>query len=199
MTVPINAGPHRKVDHDVLPLFAARWSPRAMSGEPITPAEMARLFEAARWAPSSYNEQPWRFLYAHRDTKHWDTFFGFLVEGNKAWCGPAGALIVVASRKTFSRNGSANPVHVFDAGSAWQNLALQGSSMGLVVHGMAGFDADKARAALAIPDDYSVAAMIAVGRPGRADDLPENLRKAESPSGRKSVGEFAFEGAFPKA
>ena len=187
----------RAAAHDVNDLFLRRWSPRAMSGEAVGEAELARLYEAARWAPSSYNEQPWRFLSARRGSPAWDTFFGLLVEGNKAWCTGAGALLLLASKRTFSMDGSANPVHVFDAGAAWQNLALQGAEMGLVIHAMAGFDGDRARAELSIPDDYSVCCMIAVGRPGDTGSLPENLRAMESPSGRKPVGEIAFEGAFP--
>lgn len=107
-------------------------------------------------------------------------------------------LVVVVSSKVFTRNGSPNPVHVYDAGSAWENLALQGSTMGLVVHGMAGFDANKARAVLNVPDDFDVCAMASIGRPGDVDVLPEALRSKEVPSGRKAVGEFAFEGGFKK-
>src|SRR6185295_1918112 len=113
-------------------------------------SELDRLFEAARWAPSTYNEQEWRFLYARRDGPHWQTFMGILMEANQAWCKNAAALIVVTSKKTFARNGNPNPVHTFDSGLASMNLLLQGSTMGLVTHGMAGFDRDKARAELGI-------------------------------------------------
>ena len=187
---------HRSPDHPVEPIFVHRWSPRAMSGEAISDAELMSLFEAARWAPSTYNEQEWRFLYARRDTPHWPTFFGLLAGPNQAWCGRAAVLMVVLSHKVFARNGNPNPVHTFDAGAAFENLALQGSTMGLVVHGMAGFDRDKARAALGVPDDYDVEAMVAVGRPGDPDELPAELREREVPSGRKKVEEFAREGPF---
>ena len=188
----------RTAHHDIEPLFVRRWSPRAMTGEAIELSEMSRLLEAARWAPSSYNEQPWRFLYAHRDTEHWKTFFDLLVPGNQAWCEGAGALLVIVSKKTFSRNGKPNPVSVFDAGAAWENLALQGASMDLVIHGMAGFDQDAARRELAIPDDFAICAMVAIGRPGHPDHhLPEDLREMDkNPSGRKPVGEIAFEGGW---
>lgn len=189
----------RKPDHMVNPLFIHRWSPRAMSGETIPASALQQLFEAARWAPSSYNEQPWRFLYATRDSSHWKTFFGLLAEANQAWAKTAAALIVVVSKKTFTRNGSDNRVHVFDAGSAWENLALQGADMGLVTHGMAGFDTDRARKELNVPDDFTVIAMIAVGRPGPIDNIPQEMRGGEAPSGRRKIAEFAFEGAFPKA
>src|SRR5688572_11707933 len=117
---------HRKPDYPIQTIFYRRWSPRALSGEPITDDELLTIFEAVRWAPSTYNEQEWRFLYARRDTEHWQTFFGLLVEGNQAWCKDAAALVVVLSHKVFSRNGKPNPVHTFDAGAAFENLALQG-------------------------------------------------------------------------
>jgi nitroreductase len=187
---------YRKADHPIESLFLKRWSPRAMSGESISDEEMLSLFEAARWAPSTYNEQEWRFLYAQRETPQWPAFFDLLMEANQVWCKNAALLVVVLARKVFSRNGKPNPVHVFDAGAAWENLALQGAAMGLVVHGMSGFDFDNARAALNVPDDYAVCAMIAIGRPGNEADLPQQLREREEPSDRKPVGEIICEGPF---
>jgi nitroreductase len=167
-----------------------------MSGEPLSEEEMLTLFEAARWAPSTYNEQEWRFLYARRDTPQWQTFFDLLVEGNQAWCKNAAILVLILAHKVFERNGKPNPVHLFDSGCAFENLALQGTAMGLVVHGMQGFDFDKARTALNVPDDYAVAAMFAAGKPGPLTNLPEPLREREKPSGRKPVREIIREGAF---
>jgi nitroreductase len=186
----------RQPARPIEPIFVRRWSPRAMSGARVGADDLATVFEAARWAPSTYNEQEWRFLYAHREGPHWQTFFDLLAEGNQAWCQRAGVLVVVLSHRVFSRNGKPNPVHTFDAGSAFENLALQGCSMGLVVHGMMGFDYDRAKTALAVPDDYAVEAMVAIGHPGDPDDLPEALRKMEVPSQRKPVAEIAREGAF---
>ena len=186
----------RKADHPIEPIFIRRWSPRAMSGTALSADDLARLFEAARWAPSTYNEQEWRFLYAHREGPHWQTFFDLLVEGNQAWCHRAGVLVVVLSHTVFARNGKPNRVHSFDAGSAFENLALQGGTMGLVVHGMMGFDYDRAKSALGVPDDYAVEAMIAIGHPGDPNDLPEGLRKIEAPSQRKPVAEISREGTF---
>lgn len=186
----------RKADYPIETIFLRRWSPRAMNAEPISKEEMLTLFEAARWAPSTYNEQEWRFLYALRDTAQWQTFFDLLVEGNQAWCQKAALLCVVLAHKVFSRNGKPNPVHVFDAGLAFENLALQGATMGLVVHGMAGFDFQKARTALSVPDDYAVCAMFAVGRPGDPNDLPPELRSRDVPSQRKPVTEIICEGQF---
>jgi nitroreductase len=187
---------HRTPDYPIETLFLDRWSPRAMSGEPLDDGELMRLFEAARWAPSTYNEQEWRFLYAHRDTLHWPVFLGLLMEANQAWCVRAAVLIVVLSHKVFSRDGRPNPVHTFDTGAAFENLALQGTAMGLVVHGMAGFDRGKARSALQVPDDYEVEAMVAVGRPGDITELPLQLQAREVPSGRKAVREIIREGPF---
>ena len=187
---------NRSVDHSVLPIFPQRWSPRAMSGEPVTEEELNALFEAARWAPSAYNNQPWRFLYARRDTANWNLFFDLLVEPNKVWCKNAGALLVILSKTTFDFNGKPSRTHSYDAGAAWGYFALQGSASGLVVHGMQGFDYDRARTVLAVPDDYQVEAMTAVGRPGRKEDLPEDLQKREAPSDRKKVDRIAWEGKF---
>jgi nitroreductase len=187
---------YRRPEHAVEPLIFKRWSPRAMSGEPISQDELMSLFEAARWAPSTYNEQEWRFLYARAGGRDWPLFFDLLMAANQAWCHRAAVLMVVLSHKVFAGNGRPNPVHTFDTGAAFENLALQGTKMGLVVHGMAGFDYEKARNALHVPDDYSVEAMAAVGRPGDPAELPPELREREVPSGRKSISEFAREGVF---
>jgi len=187
---------HRSPAHPIEPIFYRRWSPRAMSGEPLTPEEVMRLFEAARWAPSTYNEQEWRFLYALRDGPHWSRFFEVLAGANQEWCGNAALLGCVLSRETFERNGRPNPVHVFDRGLAYMSLALQGSEMGLVVHGMAGFDFEAARRSFEVPDDYRVNAMFAVGRPGDPAQLPEKMREREQPSSRKPVEEIICHGPF---
>jgi len=186
----------RKADHPIESLFIRRWSPRAMSGEPLSEVEMLTLFEAARWAPSTYNEQEWRFLYARRDTPHWKTLFDLLAEGNQAWCKRAALLCVVVAHKFFQQSGKPNPVHVFDSGLAYENLALQGAAMGLVVHGMQGFDFEKARTSLSVPDAYTVCAMFAVGRPGDPEQLDPETRKREKPSPRKPVREIICEGNF---
>lgn len=192
----LDALDHRKADHPIEPLILGRWSPRAMSGESITDEEMFTLFEAARWAPSTNNEQEWRFCYARRETPQWPLFFDLLAEGNRLWCHRAAMLVVIVAHKVFQRNGKPNPVHLFDCGNAFENLSLQGTAMGLVVHGMAGFDFDKARSTLGVPEDYAVVAMFAVGRSGEPADLPEKLREREIPSGRKPVTELMCEGPF---
>lgn len=192
-----DAEDHRTPAHPIEPLFVRRWSPRAMSGEPLSEEQLAMLFEAARWAPSTYNEQEWRFLYARRGGRHWDGFFDLLVEANQRWCHRAAVLVVVLSHEVFERNGKPNPVHTFDAGAAFQNLALQGAALGLVVHGMQGFDYERAKRLLEVPDGWSVEAMIALGHPGDPDELPDSLREREVPSGRRPIAEIAWEGTFP--
>ena len=187
---------HRTADHPIERIFLRRWSPRAMSGQRLSKEDVFRLFEAARWAPSTYNEQEWRFLYSLRDTPDWPVVFDLLAEGNRVWCERAAMLTVILAHKVFQRNGKPNPVHVFDAGLAFENLALQGAAMNLVVHGMQGFDFDKARTALHVPDDYAVCAMFAVGHPGNPAELPASLREREVPSQRKPVSEIICQGQF---
>ncbi|HYH87168.1 MAG TPA: nitroreductase family protein [Pyrinomonadaceae bacterium] len=186
----------RKPDHPVDELFLDRWSPRAMSGEEIPEEDLLTLFEAARWAPSSYNNQPWRILYARRGTEHWQLFFDLLAEGNKVWAKDAAALLLFASKTTFDFNGKSYPTHSFDTGAAWENLALQGWLKGFVVHGMQGFDYERARTALGIPEEFRVEAMAAVGMPGEKEKLPEKVQEGESPSGRKKLAEIVREGPF---
>jgi nitroreductase len=168
-----------------------------MSGETIPEQELMTLFEAARWAPSSYNAQPWRFVYAMRDTPEFETLFSLLVDFNKSWCVNAGALILTISKKTFEHNGKPATTHSFDTGSAWENLALQAQSINLLAHGMEGFDYKMAKEKLGIPDDCNVEMMIAVGRHGKIEDLPEAMREDEKPNDRKPLNELVFKGKFP--
>lgn len=186
----------RNPEYDVDPVFLNRWSPRAMSGEGIGRKELLSLFEAARWAPSANNNQPWRFVYAMRDTPHWPPFFDLLAELNRVWAVRAAALAVVVSKKTFDHNGKFSRTHSYDAGAAWENLALQGSLKGLVVHGMQGFDYDRAGELLKIPDGYQVEAMMAIGKPGKRESLPEQYREREFPSDRKKLSDIVMEGSF---
>jgi len=192
----MNISDFRRPDFEVDQIFLNRWSPRSMSGDEISREVLFSLFEAARWAPSSNNNQPWRFIFARRKTDYWPVFFDLLTEQNKVWTKNAAALIVVVSKKTFDYNEKPARTHSYDAGAAWENFALQGSLKGLVVHGMQGFDYDRARTALNIPDVFQVEAMIAVGMPGRKEDLPEALQERESPSPRKNFSEIVMEGSF---
>src|SRR5881398_1696327 len=186
----------RSADFPIEQLLLDRWSPRAMSGEEISDEEVMRLFEAARWAPSSFNAQQWRALYARRETEHWPLFFGLLVEANKVWAKNAAVLVLFISRKTFDYNDEPSITHSYDTGAAWENFALQGFRQGLVVHGMEGFDYERARKELRIPDEFQVEAMAAVGRAGAKELLPDKLQKRESPSDRRKVTDSICEGPF---
>ena len=134
---------NRTSDHEIDPMFLERWSPRAFTGEAIGEAELKSIFEAARWAPSSYNSQPWRFVYARRDTPHWDKLLGLLIEFNQGWAKNAAALVVMASAETMIPPGKTDAVpshsHSMDAGSAWGYAALQAMKLGWHTHGMVGF------------------------------------------------------------
>jgi nitroreductase len=175
-----------------------RWSPRSMTGEELDNDTLMSLFEAARWAPSSFNNQPWRFIYAKRNTKYRDTIFDLLVESNKVWAKNAGILIVVISNKNFEYNGKFSITYQYDAGAAWENLALEATSRGLIAHGMQGFDYQKARDRLEIPEDFDVMAMIAIGKKGPKENLPPNLQQKENPNDRKPLNEIIMEGSFKR-
>ena len=184
----------RQADHPIDKLFLDRWSPRAMSGEEIPDVELMVLFEAARWAPSSNNNQPWRILYARRNTEYWPLFFNLLTESNQVWARNAAVLLVFISKTTFDHNNQPSITHSYDTGAAWENLALQGMLKGYVVHGMQGFDYELARTALNIPGEFNVEAMAAIGKPGNKGELPEGLQKRESPNNRRKLSETICEG-----
>ena len=186
----------RQSQYDINPLLLHRWSPRAMSGEEISDTELMRLFEAARWAPSSYNGQPWRFIYAKRNSESWDKLFSLMVDFNKSWAKNAAVLVVVISRKNFEHDGKPSVTHQFDAGAAWENLALQGETQGLVTHGMQGFDYEKTRRDLSIPATFDVLAMIAIGKPAPKEILPTDVQQREQASDRKPLSEIIMEGQF---
>ena len=189
----------RTSDHPVAQIFLERWSPRAFTGEAIPPAEFMTILEAARWAPSSYNSQPWRFLYAHRDTPHWAGLLGLLGASNQSWASRAAVLMVALSKTTMAPAGTDVPSHShsFDAGAAWQSIALQATMLGWHAHGMVGLDMPRAASELGIPDGYRVECAIAIGRRGDKSLLPEPVQAREAPNGRNTVESFAFEGAFP--
>lgn len=187
---------YRKNIHGSNPIFKNRWSPRAMSGEEVEEEDLMAMLEAAHWAPSAFNNQPWRFLYACRNDADWKTFFNLLGDSNKTWCRNAGVLLVMVSKTTFDHNNKPSRTHAFDAGAAWGMFALEGASRGLVVHGMQGFDYDRAREELAIPDGFEVQAMAAVGIMADPKILGEKLREREKPSKRKEISKISARGRF---
>lgn len=186
----------RNNEYAVHSLILNRWSPRAMTGEEMTEKELMALFEAARWAPSSYNNQPWRFLYARKNTPSWSLFFNLMIEFNQGWTKNASALVVVISAKNFEHNHKPARTHSFDTGAAWMSMAIEGAWRGYVMHGMEGFDFEKAKTDLGIPDDYQVEAMIAIGKRAPMSQLPPDLQKREAPSTRRPLEEIAIEGKF---
>ena len=191
----------RTADHPIEKLLLERWSPRAFTGAPIDQETLLTIFEAARWAPSSYNSQPWRYVYALRDTPAWANFLALLVEGNQGWAKNAAVLIVAASKSTMSPRGQEmhSHSHSFDAGAGWQNMALQATALGWHAHAMVGFDMVRAAAELHIPEGYRVESAIAIGKRGDKAMLPEHFQGMETPNARNPVASFAFEGVFPAA
>ena len=188
----------RTADHDIDPIFLNRWSPRAFTGEAMPDEVLMSLFEAARWAPSAINIQPWRFVYARRGSPEWPPLFDALMEMNQAWVVNASVLAYAISDRFRRKPGSepsANRSHSFDAGAAWAYLALEARHLGWAAHAMGGFHVDKAHEALGAPEaDYRIEAAIAIGRLAPAETLPEAYRAREVPSGREPVGSFVFEG-----
>lgn len=192
----IKGSEKRQASQPVHPLFIDRWSPRGMTGEAVSEQELMTMFEAARWAPSSNNAQPWRILYARRDTEQWPAFMELLFDGNRAWGERAGALLLFISHTYNDSAGRPSETHSFDAGAAWENLALQGYLLGLAVHGIAGFHRDRARDVLKIPTQFHLEAMVVVGRPGAQDLLSDTLKARETPNDRRPLTQTVCEGAF---
>jgi nitroreductase len=186
----------RTPDHPVEPLFVDRWSPRSFTGEPVPDAVLASAFEAARWAPSASNVQPWRFLIARHGDAHWDAFVSLLAPRNALWASRASALIVVLSELKLERRGAIvdNVSHSFDAGAAWTNFAHQALLLGWHTHGIGGFDRDAARVLLTVPDDFAIETIVALGRQGALDTLHADFHSGESPSTRRPIAETVFAG-----
>jgi nitroreductase len=173
-------------------LILRRWSPRAYADKDVPAAELKKLFEAARWAASSSNEQPWRFLVGRRGDEAYQKIFNALVAGNQSWAKSAPVLVLSVAKKT-TQKGSPNRYGLHDTGAATANLALQATANGLHTHSMAGFDQEQARASFAIPSDYEIVAVTAIGYFGDPASLPEHLHKMEvSPRQRKPLEEIVF-------
>jgi nitroreductase len=191
----------RKSLYPISNIFINRWSSRAMSDEPVTNEQLMVLFEAARWTPSAYNEQPWRFIYTHKGTKLWNELIALMNQFNQGWAKNAAVLVVIISKNNFTRN--TNPsgskqshTHTFDAGAAWMSLALQGSISGLVVHAIADFDYDKAKTVLNMPSEFKIETMVAISKPGKKENLSPELQAREVPNDRKPLNEIVFEDVF---
>lgn len=188
---------NRETSYSILPLLLSRVSYRAFREERLTEEELMSLFEAARWAPSSFNNQPWRFLYARRGEEGWNPLFESLIDFNKQWCATADTLVLVVSRNTFEHNEKPSATASFDTGSAWMSLALEATNKKLIAHAMQGFDHDAVRTAFRIPPVFTVEVMIAIGKPGDPLSLPPELREKEVPSLRKPLAQIVSQAIFP--
>ena len=185
----------RHADYPLDAVFLNRWSPRAFASREVSEDVLMAAFEAARWAASSYNEQPWRFIIA-RSKEDRKRFLAFLMEANQAWAKDAPVLVVVCGKKTFSHNGSPNRVYQHDAGAAAAYLALGASLNGLITHGMAGFDQEQASATLGLPTDFEPISVFALGYHGETAQLPAEMAEREVPIGRRPAKDSIMEGRF---
>jgi nitroreductase len=186
----------RTPEADVDDAFVRRWSPRSFSSEPLAPEQVRSLFEAARWAPSASNLQPWLFVYAD-DEKTLALTRPILRDGNRRWADRAPLLVFVFARRSNPTTGEVNRLAAFDTGAAWMSLALQAQKLGLVAHAMGGIYPERAYAILGVrTEEYESLCAVAVGRRAAPDSLPDDLRAREVPSTRKAIAEFALRGAF---
>jgi nitroreductase len=197
MTLSAMEVDHLKQAHTiegVLSVIAGRWSARSFADREVSPADLAKVFEAARWSASSRNEQPWRFLVGRRGSSTYKKIFSTLGGHNRDWAGAAPVLILGAASATFVHNGSANAYALYDLGAAAAALSLQASALGLRTHSMAGFDHDAARQIFQIPDDYHLGAVIALGYQGEPSALAQaDLFDQEiAPRTRKPLSEFVL-------
>jgi nitroreductase len=194
MPQDLEALKHAPASTGVADIILKRWSPRSFADTPIAPEDLTKIFTAAAWAASSYNEQPWRFLVGRKGDPTYTKILDALIEFNQSWAKSAPVLILSVGKKTFTQNGQPNGYALHDTGAASANLTLEATALGLHTHGMAGFDKDKARASFSIPDDFELGAVWALGYLGDPAALPEHLHQMElAPRTRKSLPEFVFQ------
>ncbi len=185
----------RTADHPVLPLILGRWSPRAFAATPVPQSDLDACLEAARWAPSAYNDQPWHFVYGTTEAEK-APFIDAMVDFNQSWAKTAPVLLALCARKNLERDGTPNRHFTFDCGAAWALLAIEARQRGYYTHAMAGYDPDKAAANLGVPDSHEIITIIALGRRGDKAILPDYMQAMEQPSTRKPVPEIASRGRF---
>jgi nitroreductase len=184
---------NRVFDYEILDLIQERWSPRAFSTDPIEKEDVMAVLEAARYAPSCFNEQPWRFIVA-QEPEELSRMQGILTEDNREWAKYAPVLILILSKKTFELNGKENYWHMFDAGTSWGFLSLEAQRRGLITHAMGGFSRKRATEEYKIPEEYTVIAAVAMGRMGSQEHLSPRNREREKPGLRVPLNEVIFPG-----
>ena len=193
---------NRISEFDIDPVFLDRWSPRAFTGEAMEETDLLTILEAARWAPSASNYQPWRFVHALNTSADWPDFVALLNESNQVWASSASALVFLFSDTLSRRNDGSEPrplrSHSFDTGAAWAMLSLQALRSGYLAHAMGGVDFERALEVLDAPADFRAEAAVAIGRRADPDTLPDHLKTREVPSGRKKLADVAFAGRFPR-
>jgi nitroreductase len=185
---------HAETVEGVLPIIRERFSPRSFADRNVAQADLEKVFDAAQWAASSYNEQPWRYLVGTRGSETHKKIMEALTPFNRQWAGKAPVLILGVAKTTFSHNDTPNAYAVYDLGAASSYLTLQAAALGLVTHQMAGFDRDAARKLLEIPEGYDFGSVIALGYQGEPAQLAneQTLQQETSPRKRKKLGEFVF-------
>lgn len=190
----------RLAEYPIDPVFTRRWSPRSFTGARIDDLTLQTIFEAARWAPSANNSQPWRFVYVRRESAQWQALYATLNEGNRRWADKAAVLVVLVSKTTHRRRGEHEETplrnHAFDAGAAWAALALQAVQSGWHTHAIGGFDKEAARHVLGIPEGFHLNIAIAIGQLGDRAELPADLQEREQPSPRHPQSSLVAEGRF---
>ncbi|MGA3009942.1 MAG: nitroreductase family protein [Terracidiphilus sp.] len=193
-SIEVNDLKHVSAVDGVLPAILARWSPRSFADRDVAPADLHKVFEAARWAASSYNEQPWRFIVGLRNSLTYKKIFSTLIGFNQSWAGAAPVLILGVAKTKFSHNEADNRVALYDLGAAASYLTLQAAALGLSTHQMAGFDPAAARQAFEIPEDYAIGAVIALGYQGEPSALPhpDMIAQETAPRARKPLSEFVL-------
>ncbi len=179
----------RQFKYDIMPEIKERWSMRAFSEEKISEDDIMAIIEAAKYAPSCFNEQPWRFIVADDDEKL-EKMRGVLVESNQVWANAAPVLIAILSQKVFSYNGKDNFWNMFDTGTAWGYLSLEAHRRGLATHAMGGFSRSKLREVFGVSDNHEIICVVALGKPGNKESLSEALQKREKPDIRKETSDF---------
>lgn len=181
----------RTFDYEVLEEVKTRWSPRAFDPDrPVPEEDLLGVMEAARYAPSCFNEQPWRYNVAVKGEEDYGKILDVLVEGNREWAANAPVLMIITARKRFARNDKENRWHIFDAGASWGFLSLEANRRGLHTHAMAGFSVSRTREVFDLDEDFSIIAAVAMGYYGNKEDLNPELQKKEKPGLRKPTREI---------